>query len=334
MKFIDEAEIYVKAGNGGRGCVSFRREKFVPKGGPDGGDGGNGGDVIIRGKRDLSTLADFRYKRHYKAENGKPGSGRNKKGRDGRDIVIDLPLGTIIFDKRYPDPIYDITVDSDTFVVAKGGRGGRGNAHFVSPVHRAPLEFQEGEEGEERVLFLNLKLLSDIGIIGLPNAGKSTLISRLTNAKPKIGDYPFTTLTPTLGVLSDENINIVFSDIPGIVNGASKGRGLGLTFLKHIERSKSIIIVLDVSSPSLHQDYLMLLEELYSYNKTILEKDKTIVLNKIDLVKDHISKRWNNYFREKGLVTLEVSALKGDGIEGLKSFLKNKALNTREEIAQ
>ncbi len=334
MKFIDEAEIYVKAGNGGRGCVSFRREKFVPKGGPDGGDGGNGGDVIIRGKKDLSTLADFRYKRHYKAENGKPGSGRNKTGRDGRDIVIDLPLGTIIFDKRYPEPIYDITMDGDTFVVAKGGRGGRGNARFVSPVHRAPLEFEEGEEGEERTLFLNLKLLSDIGIIGLPNAGKSTLISRLTNAKPKIGDYPFTTLTPTLGVLSDENINIVFSDIPGIVNGASKGRGLGLTFLKHIERSNSIIIVLDVSSPSLYEDYLMLLDELYSYNKTILEKDKTIVLNKIDLVKDDISKRWNNFFREKGLVTLEVSALKGDGIEGLKIFLKDKTLSTKEEISQ
>ncbi len=334
MKFIDEAEIYVKAGNGGRGCVSFRREKFVPKGGPDGGDGGDGGDVIIRGKRDLATLADFRYKRHYKAENGKPGSGRNKKGRDGRDIIIDLPLGTIIFDKRYPDPIYDITMDGDTFVVAKGGRGGRGNAHFVSPVHRAPLEFEEGEEGEERVLFLNLKLLSDIGIIGLPNAGKSTLISRLTNAKPKIGDYPFTTLTPTLGVLSDENINIVFSDIPGIINGASKGRGLGLTFLKHIERSKSVIIVLDVSSPSLYEDYLMLLDELYSYNKTILEKDKTIVLNKIDLVKDDIIKRWNNFFREKGLAALAVSALKGDGIEGLKSFLKDKAMSAKEEITQ
>ncbi|MBP8625419.1 MAG: GTPase ObgE [Syntrophorhabdaceae bacterium] len=329
MKFIDEAEIYVKAGNGGRGCVSFRREKFVPKGGPDGGDGGKGGDVIIRGKRDLSTLADFRYKRQYRAENGRPGSSRNKKGRDGRDIVINLPLGTTIYDKRYPEPIYDLTVDGDTFVIAKGGRGGRGNAHFVTPVHRAPLEFEEGEEGEERVLFLDLRLLSDIGIIGLPNAGKSTLISRLTNAKPKIGDYPFTTLTPTLGVLSDENISIVFSDIPGIVGGASKGRGLGLTFLKHIERSRSILIVLDVSSSSLYEDYLMLLGELSSYNREILEKNKTIVLNKIDLVKEEITEGWINYFKEKGLEALRVSALKGEGIEELKWFLRDKSLTIK-----
>ncbi|HOJ71379.1 MAG TPA: GTPase ObgE [Syntrophorhabdaceae bacterium] len=326
MKFIDEAEIYVKAGRGGRGCVSFRREKFVPKGGPDGGDGGKGGDVIIVGKKDLSTLADFRYKRLYRAENGKPGSSRNKKGRDGRDILISLPLGTIIYDKRYTNPIYDITIDGDTFVVARGGRGGRGNARFATPVHRAPLEFEEGEEGEERVLFLNLKLLSDIGIVGLPNAGKSTLISRLTNARPKIGDYPFTTLTPNLGVLSDENMNIVFSDIPGIVNGASMGRGLGLTFLKHIERSRALLFVLDVSSPTVWEDYVMLLDELSSYNKEILEKNRTVVLNKIDLVGDEESKRWVNFFAERGMEVIKISALKGDGIEGLKSYIKDKTL--------
>ncbi len=326
MKFIDEAEIYVKAGRGGRGCVSFRREKFVPKGGPDGGDGGKGGDVVIVGKKDLSTLADFRYKRLYRAENGKPGGSRNKKGRDGRDIHIGLPLGTIIYDKRYSFPIYDLTIDGDTFVIARGGRGGRGNARFVTPVHRAPLEFEEGEEGEERLLFLNLKLLSHIGIVGLPNAGKSTLISRLTNARPKIGDYPFTTLTPHLGVLSDDNMSIVFSDIPGIVNGASMGRGLGLTFLKHIERSRALLFVLDVSSPTVWEDYVMLLDELSSYNKEILEKNRTVVLNKIDLVGDEESKRWVNFFAERGMEVIKISALKGDGIEGLKSYIKDKTL--------
>lgn len=333
MKFIDEAEIYVKAGRGGRGCVSFRREKFVPKGGPDGGDGGKGGDVVIVGRKDLSTLADFRYKRIYKAENGKSGSSNNKKGADGKDIIINLPLGTLIYDKRYSNPIYDITIDGDTFIVAKGGRGGRGNARFVTPVHRAPLEFEEGEEGEERVLFLNLKLLSDIGIVGLPNVGKSTLISCLTNARPKIGDYPFTTLTPNLGVLSDDTMSIVFSDIPGIVNGASMGRGLGLTFLKHIERSRALLIVLDVSSPRLSEDYETLLEELSSYNKEILNKKRTVVLNKIDLVKDEISSKWVDFFAEKGIEVLRVSALRGDGIEGLKRYVKDKTLTIQKENA-
>ncbi|MCX7966680.1 MAG: GTPase ObgE [Syntrophorhabdaceae bacterium] len=323
MKFVDEAEIYVKAGDGGRGCVSFRREKYIPKGGPDGGDGGKGGDVIIVGKKDLSTLSDFRYRRHYRAENGRPGGSKNKTGRDGKDIFIYLPLGTLIYDKRFKEPIYDLVKDGDHFIVAKGGKGGKGNARFATPVHRAPLEFEEGEKGEEKILYFNLKLISDIGIIGLPNAGKSTLISCLTNARPKISDYPFTTLTPTLGVFNDEELSIVISEIPGIVEGASKGIGLGLTFLKHIERCHSLIILMDITSPTLFHDYLMLINELKAYNEDILKKKQTVVFNKIDLADDEICKKWTDVFTEKGINTFRISALKGYGIESLKRYLKD-----------
>lgn len=323
MKFVDEAEIFVKAGDGGRGCVSFRREKYVPKGGPDGGDGGKGGDVVIVGKKDLSTLSDFKYKRHYRAENGRPGSSNNKKGRDGKDIFINLPLGTLIYDKRFKDPIYDMVNDGDVFIVARGGRGGKGNARFVTPVHRAPLEYEEGEKGEERFLFLNLKLISDVGIVGLPNAGKSTLISRLTNARPKIGDYPFTTLTPTLGVLNEEDISIVISDIPGIIEGSSRGAGLGLTFLKHIERSHSLMILMDITSPTLYNDYLMLINELKSFNANIIKKRQLVVFNKIDLVDDEICRKWTEVFTEKGINIFKISALKGYGIDSLKKYLKD-----------
>ncbi|HPP07370.1 MAG TPA: GTPase ObgE, partial [Syntrophorhabdaceae bacterium] len=294
-----------------------------PKGGPDGGDGGNGGNVVIVGKKEISTLADFRYRRHYRAENGRPGGSRNKKGRDGKDIFINLPLGTLIYDKRFKEPIYDLVKDGDTFIVARGGRGGKGNARFVTPVHRAPLEYEEGEEGEEKVLFLNLKLISDIGIIGLPNAGKSTLISRLTNARPKIGDYPFTTLTPTLGVLIEEDLSIIISDIPGIVEGASQGVGLGFTFLKHIERSHSLIILMDITSSNLYNDYTMLVNELKAFNEAILKKRQTVVFNKIDLVDDETCRKWTKVFSEKGIDTLKISALKGYGIETLKRYLKD-----------
>lgn len=322
MKFVDEANIHIKAGDGGKGCVSFRREKYVPRGGPDGGDGGKGGDVILVGKKDLSSLLDYKYKHFYKAENGKHGSGNNKKGRDGKDIYIYLPLGTLVYDKKYPHPICDITEDRQSFIAAKGGRGGRGNTHFVTPVHRAPKEFEDGGAGEECELFLNLKLLADIGIVGLPNAGKSTLISRLTSAKPKIGDYPFTTLTPSLGVFHDGDVSIVFSDIPGIVMGASGGRGLGIKFLKHIERTRSILLVMDVSSPSVYEDYRIILNELVTYNTEMLNKSRTVLLNKIDLISEADVSRWAAFFSEKGEKTIKISALKGTGIEELKDYLR------------
>jgi GTP-binding protein len=327
MKFVDEANIYVKAGDGGNGCSSFRREKYVPRGGPDGGDGGKGGDVVIFGKKDLTSLLDFKYKLIYRAENGKNGSGKNKKGRDGKDVYINLPLGTIVYDDRDSTLLYDITRDNEKYTAAKGGRGGRGNTRFATPTHRAPLEFEYGEEGEERHLRLVLKLLADIGIVGLPNVGKSTLISHLTDAKPKIGDYPFTTLTPTLGVMQGSEKTFVIADIPGIVEGASKGRGLGLTFLKHIERTHMLLWILDASSSSIDQDYETLRHEIYSFNKETLNKKRILVLNKIDLASETELKKLEKYFIKKGEEITKVSALKGWGIEMLKGLLKEKGVN-------
>jgi len=317
MKFIDEAVIYVKAGDGGDGCVSFRREKYVPRGGPDGGDGGKGGDVVIVGKQDLTTLSDFRYKRTYKAENGKKGAGRNKKGRDGKDIVISVPLGTVIYDESTNELLCDIIRDRESFVLARGGRGGRGNTHFATPTHRAPNEYEHGRRGEERNVRLVLKILADIGIVGLPNVGKSTLISRLTDAHPTIGNYPFTTKTPSLGVLDSHNKTFVIADIPGIIEGASRGKGLGLTFLKHIERTRMMLWVLDASSPSVDRDYKILYQELVSYNVHVGNKKRIIVLNKIDLISEKEQARWLNYFSRKNEIIMPVSALHGWGLTEL-----------------
>ncbi len=321
MKFVDEASIYVEAGKGGHGCVSFRREKFIPRGGPDGGDGGKGGDVIVAGKSNLASLLDFKYKRKYKAQNGKAGSGQNKTGKNGTDSIIYVPLGTIIF--REPDMVelFNITKDGEQYVAARGGRGGRGNTRFVTPTHRAPLEHDEGEEGETLSLKLVLKLLADIGLVGLPNAGKSTLISRLTDARPKVGDYPFTTLTPALGVLRNAEQTFVIADIPGIIEGASAGKGLGITFLKHIERTKVLLIILDVSSQSMKNDYETLIDELKKYKEEMLHKEKIIVLNKIDLVSEEVLAGWNTYFKKKGESVARISALTGHGISELRELI-------------
>ena len=273
MKFVDEAKIFIKAGNGGQGCVSFRRAKFIPKGGPDGGDGGKGGDIILVGKRGLSSLVELKYKKIYKAENGKNGSGNNKKGRNGKDIYISVPLGTIVYNLDNPIiPLYDVAEDEKGYVVARGGRGGRGNTRFATSTNRTPVQFDFGGEGEEMAVHLVLKLLADIGIVGLPNTGKSTLISKLTDAKPQIGDYPFTTLIPTLGVMTNNDKTFVVADIPGIIEGASKGKGLGLMFLKHIERTKMLLLLLDLSSTNLEDDYSTILNELGSFNEEIVNK--------------------------------------------------------------
>jgi GTPase len=324
MKFVDEADIYIKAGNGGHGCASFRREKFVPRGGPNGGDGGKGGDVVVVGSKALSSLLDFKYKRIYRAENGKNGSGKNKKGREGKDLYIHLPLGTIVYDKTCSTLLCDVTEDNKHYIVAKSGKGGKGNTHFVTPTHRAPVEFEYGTEGEEKELKLVLKLLADVGIVGLPNVGKSTLISCLTNAKPLIGDYPFTTLAPSLGVFREDDDTFVMADIPGLIKDASKGRGLGLTFLRHIERTNKILLVLDVSSKSTDKDYQTLLNELSSYNKEILDKKRILVLNKTDLSSKATIKKWTDYFKENDETIVSISALKGQGIEALRDLLKKK----------
>lgn len=322
MKFVDEADIFIKAGNGGHGCASFRRERFIPRGGPNGGDGGKGGDVFLVGDKTLASLLDFKHKRIYQAEKGKNGSGKDRKGRDGKDLHIRLPLGTIVYDKSTSLPLFDVTEHDKSYLAARSGKGGRGNTHFVTPTHRAPLEFEYGTDGEEKNLKLVLKLIADVGIVGLPNAGKSTLISCLTNARPLIGDYPFTTLSPALGVFREDEDIFVIADIPGLIKDASKGKGLGLTFLRHIERTNRILLVLDVSSESADKDYMILLDELASYNKDMLRKKRILVLNKIDLSFDAAIKKWTDYFKEKGETIISVSALKRQGIDVLRGLLK------------
>ena len=327
MKFVDEASLYVKAGDGGRGCVSFRREKYIPRGGPDGGDGGKGGDVIIVGKESLVSLLDFKYKRHYKAENGRIGGGRNKTGRNGSDLYVYVPLGTIVHDESSGEVFADIVEDGQSIVIAHGGAGGQGNARFVTSVHRAPREYTEGGKGEERYLKLELKLLAEIGIVGLPNSGKSTLLSRLTNAKPEVGPYPFTTLSPGLGVFSDSEERVVIADIPGIIKGASEGKGLGLTFLKHVQRTNILLWVIDASSPSVSDDYLVLRNELEMHDRQMLRKQRIFVLNKVDLLSDTDRAAKETALKEHhdGEV-VSVSALSGEGIDELKS-----KIGTREK---
>lgn len=330
MKFVDEASIYIEAGRGGHGCVSFRRERFIPRGGPDGGDGGRGGNIILAGKRNLASLLDFRYKRRYKAQDGGSGSGRNKTGKNGADVIIYVPLGTVVYKEPELTELFNIVKDEEQYVAAHGGRGGRGNTRFVSPAHRAPLEHDEGEEGESLSLKLVLKLLADIGLVGLPNAGKSTLISHLTDAKPKIGDYPFTTLTPSLGVLRSGEQTIAIADIPGIIEGASSGRGLGITFLKHIERTATLLVLLDSSSPTIRKDYDILIGELGEYKKEMLTKKRIVVLSKSDLVSESVLSGLEKYFTAKGESVARVSALTGAGLEGLKELIRD---SNREVLA-
>jgi GTP-binding protein len=281
---IDTATIEVRGGNGGDGCVSFRREKYVPRGGPNGGDGGHGGSVVIEAARGLSSLMDFRYRKHYKAEKGRNGSGANKRGRDGEDVVLLVPPGTIIKDHDSGDVLADLDEHGAAVVVAKGGRGGRGNARFATPVEQAPRTSEPGREGEERTIDLELKLLADVGLVGLPSAGKSTLLSRVSAARPKTGDYPFTTLSPVLGIVGHGSAeSFVMADLPGLIEGAHEGRGLGHRFLRHIERTRVLVILLDSSSETLEDDYRTLVEELSSYGQGLSDKPRLVALNKIDL---------------------------------------------------
>ncbi|MHB8109493.1 MAG: GTPase ObgE [Syntrophorhabdaceae bacterium] len=317
MKFIDEATIHIEAGRGGSGCVSFRRAKFMPRGGPDGGDGGKGGDVIIAGRKDLASLHDFRYKRTYKAENGKAGAGKNKTGRQGADVIINVPLGTMVYERDTQALMFQVLKDGEAHIAAKGGRGGRGNTRFVTPTHRAPTEYDPGESGENCNLFLDLRLLADVGLVGHPNAGKSTLISQLTKARPKVGDYPFTTLSPALGVLDDDEKKFVIADIPGIIEGASQGKGLGISFLKHIERTRSLFIVLDLSSEDVKKDYETLLHELASYSGELVAKPRIVILNKSDLVSADMARKLASYLKRKGEKVVVISALTQEGIDKL-----------------
>ncbi len=326
MRFVDEAEIYVKAGDGGNGCVSFRREKFIPKGGPDGGDGGDGGNIIFKASKNLNTLLDFRYKKKYFASNGKPGQSNNKHGRSGDDLLLPVPLGTIIKDEVSGEIIADLTEDNQEVVVAKGGKGGRGNSHFATPVRQTPRFAEKGKIGEERVIKLELKLLADVGLIGLPNAGKSTLLSVISSAKPKIADYPFTTLVPNLGVVKFGDFkSFVVADIPGLIEGAHRGEGLGHSFLKHIERTRLLIHLVDLSYLG-HKRPLKAFEiinkELKLFNEELSQKPQIVVIGKIDLtdVRKKAS-RYERLFMKKGFQVFKISSATREGIEDLLLFV-------------
>ena len=285
--FIDYAKIFVKAGDGGDGCVAFRREKFVPKGGPSGGDGGKGGDIVVQANEHIHTLMDFRYTKQYKARRGEHGGGSNKTGKSANDVIIKMPVGTLIKNRETNETIVDLVRHGQRAIIARGGRGGRGNARFVSPTNQAPREWEPGKPGEEVEIILELKLLADVGFVGLPNAGKSTLLSRISAAKPKIADYPFTTLIPNLGIVRiDEDRSFVAADIPGLIEGAHTGKGLGHQFLRHIERTKILIILLDITSENIDANYRSLVKELECFNATLVRKNKLIVYTKGDLVQE------------------------------------------------
>ncbi|MBD3291168.1 GTPase ObgE [candidate division KSB1 bacterium] len=329
--FIDQAKIHVKAGNGGNGCLSFRREKYVPKGGPDGGDGGNGGDIIFQADRHLRTLLDYRYKKHFKAENGKPGQGAKKFGKSGSDYVVKVPRGTLIKNMDTGTILADLTEDDEKVVVAKGGKGGRGNAHFATPTNQAPRKYEPGQPGKEYNLVLELKLLADVGLVGLPNAGKSTLLSRITAAKPKIADYPFTTLIPNLGLVQyKESNSYVVADIPGLIEGAHEGKGLGMQFLRHIERTSVLAYLIDVQSEDIVDDFKILQNELAKYNSNLIEKPSIILITKIDTksideIKD-IKK-----LERLDLEWMTISAVTGEGIEEAKTKMWDLISGTENE---
>jgi len=328
MKFIDKAKIYVKGGDGGNGCVAWRREKFVPMGGPAGGNGGKGGDVILQADSRLQTLLDFKYKKHYKAERGQHGSGSNKHGKNAPDLIIKVPVGTVVKDAQTGELIADLTEEGQKVVVAKGGKGGRGNAMFKSATNQSPDYAEKGEKGEERWLDLELKLIADVGIIGFPNAGKSTLISKLSKAKPKIADYPFTTLSPVLGVVDlGYGKSLVLADIPGLIEGASEGAGLGHEFLRHIERTKALLHMIDVSDfreKEPLEAFEIINKEMEQYSPQLTKKPQIVIGNKIDMLSDKSKlKEWENQFKEMGYKFIPVSVLTGEGLDKLKEELKN-----------
>ncbi len=332
--FIDRVKIFVKAGHGGQGCVSFRREAYVPKGGPDGGDGGKGGDVIIRADKQLGTLIDLKYQQHYYAEKGKQGRGKQQSGSDGEDIIIRVPVGTTVNDAETHTLIVDMDTDNRDYVIARGGRGGKGNAFFKSATHQAPRFAQPGEDGEEQWLFLELKLLADVGLVGLPNAGKSTLISRISAAKPKIADYPFTTLSPVLGVVKPEGrSSFVVADIPGLIENAHKGAGLGFEFLRHVERTSILLHMVDVSGmvPGDPVDnFKKINRELELYSPALMKKFMVVAATKIDAADAARLEELSAYCREAGFRFFPLSAVTGEGLEPLLNFLAGKVREERE----
>ena len=322
MKFLDQAKINLKAGNGGSGSASFRREKYVEFGGPDGGDGGDGGSILFEAERNLNTLIDYRYSQHFKAENGKAGSKKNKTGANGKDLILKVPIGTQIYEEDNNTIIYDFKKDKEKYLVASGGKGGLGNVRFKSSTNRAPRKKTNGKNGEEFWIWLQLKIIADVGIIGLPNAGKSSLLASLTRAKPKIANYPFTTINPNLGVTYYNNKEVTLADIPGLVEGAHKGIGLGDKFLRHIERCKILLHLIDVSENNLAENYLKIRSELKSYDPSISKKKEIIYLNKSDLVgKKNLKEKlllFSSKIKKKYKI---ISVFKKDDIQTIKRVL-------------
>lgn len=328
MNFVDYARIYIKSGDGGRGSVSFRREKYVPKGGPDGGDGGKGGNVIIRATNQLNTLLDFRYRKEYRAQNGQNGMGRKMHGKNGDDLVIPVPVGTIIKSADTESIDADLLREGDFFIAGRGGRGGLGNSHFATPTRQVPRYAQPGEPGEERWLILELKLLADVGLVGLPNAGKSTLISVLSSARPKIADYPFTTLVPNLGVVKAGNQrSFVVADIPGLIEGAHQGTGLGSQFLRHIERTKILLHLVDVSDTADENpvaQYEKITHELAMYNKDLLSKVHAVVATKVDSATNgERLDMLESYCETNNIHVIRISSITGVGMGKLLQFINS-----------
>ena len=326
MKFLDQAKIYIKAGNGGSGSASFRREKFIEYGGPDGGDGGNGGSIVIESDRNLNTLIDFRYAQHFKAQHGKPGSKRNKTGANGKDLVLKVPVGTQIYEEDNNTLIYDFTKNKEKYLVASGGKGGLGNVRFKSSTNRAPKKKTNGKIGEEFWVWRQLKVIADIGIIGKPNAGKSSLLAALTRAKPKIANYPFTTINPNLGVSYYGGKEVTLADIPGLVEGAHKGIGLGDKFLRHIERCKVLLHLIDISEEDLISVYKNIKFELSTYDKNLLKKKEIIFFNKSDLLNnEEIDKKLNEFKKRVKSKYEIISVFSNKDIQKIKKLLIKNA---------
>ncbi len=335
--FIDRVKIYVKAGHGGAGCVSFRREAYVPRGGPNGGDGGKGGDVIVRADKQLATLIDLKYQQNYFADNGEQGRGKEQTGADAEDIIIRVPVGTLVYDAETRDLIVDLDSEGKEFILAKGGRGGKGNAFFKTATHQAPRFAQPGEPGEEQTLYLELKLLADVGLVGFPNAGKSTLISRISAAKPKIADYPFTTLSPVLGVVKPEGQkSFVVADIPGLIENAHKGAGLGFEFLRHVERTSILLHMVDVSGMvpgDPVENFKTINKELELYSKELTKKYMAVAATKIDSAIRENLEKLGAYCRTSGYAFFPISAVTGEGIDPLIRFLANKVEEEKTQRA-
>ena len=335
--FIDEATIRVKAGDGGNGCVAFRREKYVPRGGPSGGDGGRGGDIVMESSERHNTLVHFRFNPEYRAERGRHGEGANKTGRDGEGILLKVPVGTIVYEAESGRKVHDFSRADDRIVIARGGRGGRGNAQFKTSTHQAPREHEPGRPGEERVLRLELKLLADVGLVGYPNVGKSTLISRISAARPKIADYPFTTLEPNLGVVAvgnpPEETSFVVADIPGLIAGAHRGAGLGTQFLRHIERTRLLVHLVDVSEanprPDPGKDFEVIMSELASFGAGLETKPMILAASKCDIASKSKLARLKRYAKARRMNLVPISAVTGQGIEALKHQMAEKVEELR-----